>query len=226
MKVRVWDLPTRLFHWCTVLCFLGLIVTGQTAGDAMVWHFRLGYALLALLLFRLVWGLMGGYWSRFSNFAASPASIWRYLKGGTHRPRSVGHNPLGSLSVFALLGLLLVQIAAGLMSDDEVFVSGPLVGKVPAAWVQKATFFHTEIGKVVLIALALLHFTAIVWYWLKDDENLVIAMVNGDKDVDTKVPSSRDDVRVRGLALLVFVMCCVAVAAMVWWAQTPTPGSM
>jgi cytochrome b len=133
----------------------------------------------------------------------------------------VGHNPLGSLSVLALLLLLLLQVATGLMSDDEVFTSGPLVGKVPAAWVQKATFFHTEIGKVVLILLTVLHVGAIAWYRFKKNENLLTAMVSGDKEVAHETRSSRDDSFSRVIAALFLTLCGLAVASLIWWAQTP-----
>ena len=79
--VRIWDLPTRLFHWLLALCVIGLVITANVGGNAMVWHFRLGYAVATLLLFRVVWGLVGGHWSRFSSFLYAPASIVRYLKG-------------------------------------------------------------------------------------------------------------------------------------------------
>jgi cytochrome b len=221
MKVRVWDLPTRLFHWCTALCFIALVVSGEVAGDAMVWHFRLGYTLLALVLFRILWGVFGGYWSRFSSFVTGPGTILRYLRNPSGHSGQLGHNPLGSLSVIALLMFLLLQVAAGLMSDDEVFSSGPLVGKVPAAWVQKATFFHTEIGKVVLIVLALLHVAAILWYRFKKNENLVTAMVSGDKEVAQAATASRDDSASRALAAALLVLCGLAVAGLLWWTQTP-----
>lgn len=223
MKVRVWDLPTRLFHWLTVLCFAGLILTGEIAGDAMAWHFRLGYVLLAMLLFRVLWGLFGGYWSRFSSFVRGPSGIWRYLTGSDTDASRIGHNPLGALSVLAMLWFLLLQISTGLISDDEVFVSGPLVEKVPAAWVQKATFFHTQIGKWILIALVILHVTAIAWYRWKKNENLVAAMVSGDKELAQPATASRDNLASRMIALLVLAACGLAVAGLLWWAQSPGP---
>ena len=221
MKVRIWDLPTRLFHWCTAVCFVGLVVSGEIAGEAMAWHFRFGYALLALLLFRFVWGLVGGYWSRFSSFVTGPGAVLRYVRNPTSHGSNVGHNPLGSLSVLALLFFLLLQVIAGLMSDDEVFTSGPLVGKVPAAWVQRASFFHTTVGKVVLIGLTVLHVLAIVWYRFRKNENLVSPMISGDKEVLQTVTASRDDFPRRAFAALLFAICSFAVAGLLWWAQTP-----
>src|SRR6185436_17472968 len=106
--VRVWDLPTRLVHWLLVACVTGLVITGHIGGNALVWHMRFGLAVGALLVFRLLWGLIGGRWSRFVSFVYSPAAVWRYLQGRASAADhfDVGHNPLGSFSVFALLGLL------------------------------------------------------------------------------------------------------------------------
>jgi len=216
-KVRVWDLPTRVFHWSLVLCFVGLIVTGQVGGDAMVWHFRLGYTILSLLLFRLVWGFVGGYWSRFRVFVISPQRIVRYLRGSKLTP-SVGHNPLGALSVLAVLCLLLLQVATGLVSDDEIVNSGPLSKMVPGFWVGKATYYHTAIGQYVLYALALLHIAAIVFYHFKRQENLVPAMWHGDKALAEPQPSARDDWKTRLLALVIFALGAGLVAGLVQWA--------
>ena len=87
--VRIWDLPTRLFHWALAACIVGLVVSAKLGGNAMVWHFRLGHAVLALLLFRLVWGLVGGHWSRFAVFWVSPARLLRYVRGQVLPPTSL-----------------------------------------------------------------------------------------------------------------------------------------
>jgi len=112
-KIRVWDLPTRLFHWALVAAVIGLAITGTLGGNAMVWHFRFGYSVLTLLLFRIVWGLVGGRWSRFGAFIYSPASVINYLKGKGKPEHGVGHSPIGAGSVFAMLGFLLAQAGAG-----------------------------------------------------------------------------------------------------------------
>src|SRR2546429_4763343 len=127
-QVRVWDLPTRIFHWVLALCVISSIVTGLGGGNALAWHFRLGYVVFALLAFRLLWGLVGGHWSRFANFIYAPTTLVRYLRGerraGEHV--DVGHTPLGAFSVFALLALLAAQVATGLFADDEIASTGPL----------------------------------------------------------------------------------------------------
>lgn len=206
-KVRVWDLPTRLFHWALVLCAIGLAITGTVGGQAMVWHFRLGYAVLCLLLFRLVWGFIGGRWSRFSSFIYSPASLSGYLRGRGKPEHSAGHNPLGAGSVFALLGLFAAQVATGLMSDDEIAFSGPLAKFVTNATVSVATNYHKNIGKWILLALVVLHILAILYYLFWKKQNLTKAMLAGDKQMATPVEASRDSLATRLLAAAVFAAC-------------------
>ena len=217
-SVRVWDLPTRLFHWALVTAVVGLVITGNVGGEAMVWHFRLGYAVLTLVLFRICWGFIGGHWSRFTSFVHMPWTVWGYLRrrGGQDTP---GHNPLGAYSVLGLLLVALAQASAGLMSDDEILAAGPLVAKVPPEWVSLASYLHTEVIKLVLIGLVLLHIAAILWYRFKKDQNLVKPMITGDKVVAVEVRPSRDDARTRLLALVVLLVCAGVVASLVQWAQ-------
>lgn len=214
--VRVWDLPTRLFHWALVVCVIGLITTAQLGGAAMLWHFQLGYLTLSLLLFRIVWGWVGGRWSRFSSFLYSPAALWRYIKQPTAPHPSVGHSPLGALSVFALLAVLLLQVSSGLMSDDEISNAGPLSRFVSGYLVSNATDYHKNIGKFILLGLALLHVAAIFFYLFKKKENLISPMVTGDKQLPLPMPPTRDDARNRLLALLLFLSALGSVQGLVY----------
>ena len=213
--VRVWDLPTRVFHWALAVFVTALVTTAQIGGEAMVWHFRLGYAVLSLLLFRIIWGVVGGRWSRFSSFIYSPAAVLRYARGRGLPQHSIGHNPLGAGSVFALLTLLLVQVATGLVSDDEIAATGPLSKFVSSAIVNGATFYHKDIGNLLLIGLVTLHVTAILFYLFKKKENLVRPMIQGDKEVKIVTGSSRDDFRSRVLAAVLWLGCVALVAEMV-----------
>lgn len=210
--VRVWDLPTRVFHWALALCIVGLIITGNVGGNAMVWHFRMGLGVLALLLFRLVWGLVGGRWSRFGAFIYSPSSIVNYLKGHGKPEHSVGHTPTGAGSVFALLAILLAQVGSGLVSDDEIASAGPLTRFVSGATVNLATNYHTNIGKWIILALVVLHVAAIVYY-LRRKQNLIKPMLTGDKQLASVMPASRDDAASRIAALVIFGICS---AFVVW----------
>ena len=211
-KVRVWDLPTRIFHWALALCFLALVVTGSIGIELMVWHFRLGCAVLSLLLFRLLWGFAGARWSRFASFVPTPATLLAYLR----RPSlSVGHNPLGALSVLAMLALLLLQVVSGMCSDDEVVFAGPLTAWVSNATVKLATHYHRVVGKPLLFALLLLHLAAIAFHRFKRGEKLLGAMLHGDKLLEQDAEPSRDDARSRALAALLFALCAAAVATLV-----------
>lgn len=214
-KVRVWDLPTRVFHWLLALLVIGLIVTAKAGGNAMEVHFKLGYAVLALLVFRLIWGFVGGRWSRFSSFFFSPAAIVRYLRGRSAAGElsEIGHSPLGSLSVFALLAVLAAQVVTGLMSDDEIAASGPLVRFVSGATSEKATFWHTGPGQWIIIGLVALHVLAVLFYVIVKRKRLVRPMISGDKPMDAEVPPSRDDLASRVGAL---VALAVGVALALW----------
>jgi cytochrome b len=124
----------------------------------------LGYAVLALLLFRLVWGLVGGRWSRFASFIYSPSSVINYLKGRAHPDHLIGHNPLGAGSVFAMLLVLGAQVGSGLVSDDEISFTGPLNRFVSSANGLLATWYHKQVGQWLMIGLVVLHIAAILYY--------------------------------------------------------------
>lgn len=214
--VRIWDLPTRLFHWLLAACTIGLVISAKIGGNAMVWHFRLGYVVLALLLFRVGWGLMGGRWSRFSAFLYSPAQILRYMQGQGFPEDNVGHNPLGALSVFGLLGMLILQVSTGLLSDDEIAFAGPLTRFISSDWVGLATGLHKDVGQYLVQALVMLHLLAIAFYtWVKK-HSLVRPMITGDKELSTPVTPSRDDWRTR-VGALTWALLCAAIA--VWVAS-------
>lgn len=211
--IRVWDLPTRLFHWALAACVITLVITGNLGGNWMVWHGRAGYAVLSLLLFRMVWGLIGGHWSRFSNFLYGPSAVLAYLRGRSPTAHRVGHNPLGMLSVFALITVLLLQVGTGLFADDEIAFTGPLTSLVSGDAVSQATRYHKSVGKLLLMALVAVHILAIVFYrWVKKD-NLITPMVLGDKQVDSPVPHAEDSAGSRVLALAVWAAC----AGVVYW---------
>jgi cytochrome b len=212
--VRVWDLPTRLFHWTLVICIVGLIATAQIGGNAMNWHFRFGYGVLTLLLFRLVWGFVGGRWSRFSAFLYSPATLLRYLRGQPDARHLMGHNPLGALSVFAILTMLLLQVGTGLFSDDEIAAVGPLSKLASGAIVSQLTYYHKEIGKVIVLFLVVLHIGAIIFYRFKRKQDLIRPMIVGDASSPAPQPASRDDAGSRALAAVVLLACAGAVAAL------------
>jgi cytochrome b len=211
-RVRVWDLPTRLFHWLLVICVLALVVTGHVGGGAMQWHGRIGYTVLALLLFRLVWGFVGGWWSRFASFLYRPRSVVDYLAGRAHPDHLVGHNPLGAASVFAMLAVLLAQAGTGLFGDDEVGFTGPLNALVSTERGLALTWYHRNIGQWLIVALVLLHVGAVAFYATKKRQVLIAPMLSGDKVVAHAARPARDDRASRVLALLVVALAAGVVA--------------
>ncbi len=217
LSVRVWDLPTRAFHGALVAVVAGAIVTGEIGEPWMAWHFRCGEAALALLMFRLAWGVVGGRWSRFSAFPPSPARAARHLRGrpAAQDPPGVGHNPLGALSVWAMLALLLAQVATGLLADDEVSVTGPLNHLVGGHAARVATRWHTFWGLDAIFGLLALHVLAVGWHVLRRREPLLRAMWTGDKPAPRGTPASQDTALTRGLALGILLLAAAAVAALI-----------
>lgn len=210
-RVRVWDLPTRIFHWVLAACVIGLVVTAKAG--AMLWHERLGSAVLALLLFRIVWGLVGGHWSRFSTFVYAPASVLAYVRRRAHPDHLIGHTPLGAASVFAMLLVLAVQVGTGLVSDDEISFTGPLNRFISTDAGLAATTYHRSIGQWLVIGLVVLHLAAITWYAWRKRQNLVRPMLAGDKEVALEARSARDDLATRLLAAVLLAAC----GAATWW---------
>lgn len=215
--VRVWDLPTRLFHWALVLCVLGSVVSAKLGGNVMVWHMRCGYVVLALVAFRVLWGVVGGRWSRFTHFVYSPGAILRYLR---RKPRAgerfdVGHNPLGGLSVLAMLAWLLLQIGSGLIADDEIATTGPLIrfvsGDASLVW----TGYHKTWGQWGIFALVGLHVAAILYYRFGHDHDLIGPMLSGDKRLGNEVQPTRDTLATRLFALTLLAACAGAVYLLV-----------
>jgi cytochrome b len=215
--VRVWDLPTRLFHWLLAGCVIASVVSAKIGGNAMEWHFRLGYAVLALLAFRLLWGVMGGRWSRFTSFIYSPAALLRYLRGQSRGNDyfHVGHSPTGALSVFGLLGILAVQASTGLFADDEISNTGPLIKFVTEATSHLLTKWHKTFGQWLIITLVVLHIAAVVFYFIKKRQNLVGPMLTGDKPLADDTPASIDNAKSRALAAVLLAACGSAVAWLV-----------
>ncbi|WP_108507938.1 cytochrome b/b6 domain-containing protein [Polynucleobacter acidiphobus] len=203
--VRIWDLPTRLFHWALAICIVLGIVFVKIGGNAIQWHAYCGYTALALILFRVIWGFVGSQHARFANFVPSPARLIAFLRG--QADGGLGHNPLGALSVIALLTVVLIQALTGLFADDDIFFQGPLAKYVSNDTVALLTSIH-RFNQYLIFALVGLHIAAILYYYFIKRENLVGPMVTGDKLTDTtpKVEETVDSSRQRMLALAIFLL--------------------
>ncbi len=179
--LNVWDLPTRIFHWSLVISIITCWWTSTENGD-MDWHMRCGYAVLALLLFRLLWGVLGSTTALFSSFIASPRAVLEYLAGirKNETTHHVGHNPAGGWMVMVLLGTALLIATTGLFANDDMFSEGPLAHYVSERISDLATAWH-ESSFNFLLTLVALHLAAIVFYLLVKKENLVRPMLTGIK---------------------------------------------
>jgi cytochrome b len=209
----VWDLPLRLFHWLLVLCVAGSWLTHELGVEWFSWHVRIGYTTLVLVVFRVAWGIVGPRHSRFSAFVRGPRVVLDYLralKAGTAVP-AAGHNPLGALSVLAMLALLAVQACTGLFANDEIFNTGPLYGYVT----QERSNWFSGIHSVNFDCLTLLiglHIAAVAYYQLVRHVDIVGPMLNGRKQAGTLPAGSAIDGHRLWLAVAL-----VALAAAVLW---------
>lgn len=176
-RIRVWDLPTRLFHWALVACVIGAFVSVQIGGNAMVWHGRCGLAVLGLLVFRIVWGFVGSTYARFGQFVRGPAAIKAYLRGEW---QGEGHNPLGALSVLALLGTLTLLVATGLFANDDIAFEGPLFSLVGKDVSDRLVGLHRLIEPLIIL-LVVTHLGAIAYYVRIKKQALVMPMITGWK---------------------------------------------
>lgn len=219
VSTRIWDLPTRLFHWLLAAAVVALVITAKVGGNAMEWHLRLGHVVLALLVFRLLWGIVGGHWSRFATFIPSPARCLAYLRGQGHSP--AGHNPLGALSVIALLLVLAAQVGTGLVSDDEIAFAGPLTRLVSGDTIATATSWHKGWGQWLLLGLLALHLCAIAFYAVVRRKALVPAMLHGNQPVPAGTPASHDGLAPRLLALVLATACAAGAWWLYRWGSTP-----
>jgi len=207
-RARVWDLPTRLFHWILVACVIGAFVTAKIGGAAMAWHGRIGLAILGLLVFRLVWGFVGSTYARFAQFVRGPAAIRAYLKGEW---QGQGHNPFGALSVLALLGVLSLQAATGLFANDDIAFEGYLFPLVGSELSGRITGVHHLLEKALMLLVAL-HVGAIVFYARVKKHNLVKPMLTGWAD-------GKPCESAKGGGAGAFVAAALIAAATVWAAS-------
>jgi cytochrome b len=208
VRGAVWDLPTRLFHWALVALLAFSWWSGKN--DELELHLYSGYAILTLLLFRLLWGLFGSSTARFRNFLKGPAAVLAYLRD-TRGWRAVGHTPIGALSVVALIGLIALQVATGLFnSDDDGLNEGPLAPLVSSGVAETAHEIHETVFNI-LLAFVALHVAAVLFYRLFLGKKLVGPMISGKAALDPDVEPMRP---ARGW---IAIVCLLAALAITRW---------
>ncbi|WP_442498019.1 cytochrome b/b6 domain-containing protein [Methylobacter sp. sgz302048] len=205
--VHIWDWPLRLFHWLLVIAVVGAYVTGKLGGDLTDWHGRIGGLILGLLIFRIIWGFVGTTHARFVNFFPTFGRLAAYFKGNWH---GVGHNPVGALSVLALLAVLTVLAATGLFANDDIAFEGPLFSLIDKSLSDKLSGIHA-LALDVLMGLLALHLAAIAFHQLVKKNNLVLPMLTGRKQVHKAQASS-----IPAVGALRFLMTVVISSTLVW----------
>ncbi len=208
VEVYVWDWPLRLFHWLLVIAVTGAYITGQLGGELTEWHARFGSLTLGLVVFRLVWGFLGSTHARFANFFPNWSKLVAYIRGDWI---GVGHNPLGALAVFALLGVLIILVGTGLFANDDIAFEGPLFSLIDKDLSDKLSGWHQRSVNVLLILLGL-HISSILFYQLIKKADLVLPMLTGKKQMPRSLAPS--DIRSAGPFRL---LISLALASLVVW---------
>lgn len=187
IEVHVWDWPLRAFHWLLVLSVIGSYATGTLGGEWTDWHGRFGSLVLGLVIFRLIWGFIGGTHARFANFFPTLSRILAYLKGDWH---GVGHNPVGALAVFALLATLLILVGTGLFANDDIAFEGPLFSLIDKDLSDRLSGIHIRAVNVLMILVGV-HVAAILFYRHVKNHDLIKPMLTGKKELPRSLaPSS------------------------------------
>lgn len=185
VRTKIWDPLLRGFHWMLAAAVTAAWLLGKFGPAKMTLHFWLGYLVLGLLAFRLVWGFVGPETARFSHFVKGPGAVFGYARHMFLREPSYwpGHNPLGAFSVIAMLALLAAQATSGLFIDPDDYINvGPLAGSVDGATRKLAINWH-HLGGTLILLIVLLHVAIILFYRFWKRENLIVPMVTGWKDV-------------------------------------------
>lgn len=210
-KYLVWDIPTRMFHWLLVIAVVMQWVTAEFTDD-MELHSYVGYGLLGLLLFRVMWGFVGTRHARFLSFVKGPQSAIAYAKDKD--AVTAGHNPFGGWMVIVMLVTLIMQGVSGLFITDDVLFNGPYYSSVSDELQSTMGWIHHN-GFTVIQILVALHILAVLWYQFGKKQALVNAMFSGKKAVseDQAISSSR-----LPLALIVIVITALAIGALVYFA--------
>lgn len=211
----VWDLPVRLTHWALVLAVAGSWATHYAGIEWFPWHRRLGYVVLVLVAFRILWGFVGTRHARFRTFLRGPRAILAYLRDPAAAP--AGHNPLGAVGVLALLAALLLQASSGLFANDEIMSTGPFYGWIAPELSNRISSLHGTNSDWLLL-LIVLHVAAVAWHVLARRQPLVRAMLTGRKPIGAvpeaeAIRSSRTPLALAIVAALAIALTLVVRAA-------------
>jgi cytochrome b len=210
-KAPLWDLPTRIFHWLLVCLIPAAWLSAEFQASQI--HELVGRSVLVLVLFRVMWGIVGSRHSRFIDFLVGPRRLLAYIKG--RAPAGIGHNPLGGWSVVVLLVLLFVQAFSGLFNSDDIFFSGPLYYTVEKATRDLMGATHDWAFNLLLGFIAL-HIGAVLYHQFKHKKKMIQAMWRG------RAPGREGKSRTRSSLLALVVLAVFA--ALLWFGLSLAPG--
>lgn len=218
--IKVWDLPVRIFHWSLVLLFIAAYVTNALGPSYFHYHLWTGYAVIVMVSFRIIWGLVGTYHARFINFVRNPFTSVKYALATLRNKEKhyAGHNPLGAIMVVILLLTVLIQAITGLFTNDEILNLGPLYAYITDELSLKLTSLHRQLFYWILGAI-FLHIAAVLLHVFFKKENLIKAMFSGKKTVkgleqEKSIESSR---------ILLAIIIVIVLAAILAWVITTAP---
>jgi cytochrome b len=222
ISAPVWDAFVRCFHWSLVTLFAISVASGKVGGEWIVWHMRSGYAILALVVFRLIWGFVGGEYARYTSFLTGPIRGFKFAKGllGKTHEHVIGHNPVGGWMVVVLLVLLATQGVLGLFSNDEIATTGPLARYVSDETSIALMSRHRWIGDALLILVGI-HIAAVLFHVFVKKEGIVRAMFTGRKELPPDLANEAQSARKASMPLG-FVVLSIAIVAVVIAVNWPT----
>lgn len=212
-KIFVWDLPVRLFHWLLVISLLSAWYTSDGERGLIEYHLKIGYFILGLIIFRIVWGVFGTQYAKFSQFLPTKTKLLSYLQKSKQNKgyTTVGHNPLGGLMVVFMLLLILSQATSGLFMNDDVFTTGPYYESVSSSVQKFMSFIHHNVFDVILI-VSVLHISAILYYLFAKKINLIVPMLTGYKSSESEKTSG-----IKSSKLLLALVIISVVAVFLYW---------
>jgi len=215
LRVFVWDISVRLFHWSLVALIVGLFITAEVMDGAIELHATFGRAAIVLVLFRLMWGFVGSSYARFTQFIRGPITVISYARSllGQKPQFIAGHNPLGGWMVVVLLITVLTQATLGLFANDDILFDGPLSYLVSKDTSDFITGLHADLFAMLLVLVGL-HVAAIVWHKLFKGEDLISAMFSGFKVLS---PGTEAESAHGGGVVAALISLAISVGVVCWF---------
>lgn len=212
-KLFVWDLPVRLFHWLLLISLLSAWYTSDGERDLIDYHLKIGYFTLGLIIFRIMWGIFGTQYAKFSQFFPTKTKLLSYLNKSKQNQvdTTVGHNPLGGLMIILMLLLILSQAISGLFMNDDVFTTGPYYESVNSSIQKFMSLIHHNVFDIILF-VSVVHIGAIFYYLFAKKINLIVPMFTGYKSTDNNEASS-----IKSSKLLLALVIILLIVVFLYW---------